>query len=113
MCYRPLRRQATPVGLGQPDRPFFFRILPARIGRVWEQGMIGRIVLTVLIAAWAFAAHAEKRVALVLSAERYEHLRPLANPGNDARAVGEALEALGFEVVAESDRNLKRMRRAL
>ena len=75
--------------------------------------MIGRIVLTVLIAAWAFAAHAEKRVALVLSAERYEHLRPLANPGNDAKAVGDALEKLGFEVIAESDRNLKRMRRAL
>lgn len=72
-----------------------------------------RIVFMLFALTWPFAAQAEKRVALVFSAERYEHLRPLANPGNDAKAVGDALEKLGFEVIAESDRNLKRMRRAL
>ena len=72
-----------------------------------------RIIFVLFALTWPFAAQAEKRVALVFSAERYEHLRPLANPGNDAKAVGDALEKLGFEVIAENDRNLKRMRRAL
>lgn len=59
------------------------------------------------------AALAEKRVALVFSAQDYETIRPLKNPRNDARLVEQALERLGFEVSAESDRDLKRMRRAL
>ena len=34
------------------------------------------------------AALAEKRVALVLAAEDYDFIRPLANPTNDARGDG-------------------------
>ena len=59
------------------------------------------------------AALAEKRVALVFAAQDYETIRPLANPRNDARLIGQALEKLGFEVASESDRDLRRMRRAL
>ena len=33
------------------------------------------------------AALAEKRVALLLAAEDYDFIRPLANPANDARAL--------------------------
>ena len=58
-------------------------------------------------------ALAQKRVALILSAQDYETIRPLNNPRNDARLIGQALESLDFEVSAESDRDLRRMRRAL
>ncbi len=56
---------------------------------------------------------AERRVALVMGADDYEFTRPLSNAVNDARAVEKALERLGFEVLVETDRELKRMRRAL
>ena len=59
------------------------------------------------------AALAEKRVALVLAAEDYSLIRPLTNPANDARAMEDLLEKLDFEVFVETDRDLRRMRRAL
>ncbi|MBX3532331.1 MAG: caspase family protein [Rhizobiaceae bacterium] len=61
----------------------------------------------------AGGAAAERRVALVIGIDRYEHLRPLTNAVNDARAVEDALAALGFEVTSESDRDLRRFRRAI
>lgn len=58
-------------------------------------------------------ALAEKRVALVLAAEDYALIRPLTNPANDARAMEDLLEKLDFEVFVETNRDLRRMRRAL
>lgn len=58
-------------------------------------------------------AFAEKRVALVMGADDYKTIRPLSNAVNDALAIEKALEKLGFEVTLESNRDLKRMRRAL
>lgn len=72
-----------------------------------------RAVVLILMVALASAAHAERRVALLFSAEDYKLLRPLKNPANDARAIEIALKTLDFEVTVETDRNLKRMRRAL
>ncbi len=72
-----------------------------------------RVMMLVFALAVALPAEAAKRVALVFSDEKYEQLRPLSNPDNDARAVARALEAIGFEVTLETDRNLKRMRRAI
>lgn len=73
-----------------------------------------RIVFAaILVVVTASAAFAERRVALVFGADRYEAIRPLANAVNDARAVEEALDALGFEVFSEANRDLRRMRRAL
>ena len=69
-------------------------------------------VLAVALAA-ASDADAAKRAALVFSAQKYEFLRPLKNPGRDAAAVATALERLGFDVTIETDRNLRRMSRAL
>lgn len=71
------------------------------------------VVLIACLAVAPHAAMAEKRVALVFAAQDYETIRPLANPRNDARLIGRALEKLGFEVASESDRDLRRMRRAL
>jgi len=57
----------------------------------------------VLILAWAFVlaapAYAERRVALVIGNDAYEHLPPLQKAVNDARAVGAALEKIGFTVI--------------
>jgi uncharacterized caspase-like protein len=56
---------------------------------------------------------AEKRVALVLAAGDYVHLRPLRNPRSDAALIEVTLDGLGFDVTVETDRDLRRMRRAL
>jgi uncharacterized caspase-like protein len=70
------------------------------------------LVLTLWLCSLT-AALAEKRVALLLAAEDYDFVRPLANPLNDARALEQVLEGLDFEVFVETNRDLKRTRRAL
>lgn len=73
-----------------------------------------RIAIAFLILlVFGGAAFAERRVALVIGADAYRTLRPLDNAVADAVAMRRTLEALGFEVTLESDRDLKRMRRAL
>ncbi|BAV49585.1 peptidase C14 caspase catalytic subunit p20 [Mesorhizobium loti] len=68
--------------------------------------------LLLMIATTATAA-AERRVALVMAEDDYRLVRPLANPIHDGEAMQSALKKLGFEVVLETDRDLRRMRRAL
>lgn len=56
----------------------------------------------VLFQAAGFASQAwaqERRVALVVGANEYRHVTPLATAVNDARAVARRLGELGFEVV--------------
>ena len=74
-----------------------------------------RIALALLLVLLGFAipAMAEKRVALVVAADDYRLLRPLANAVNDGRAIEAALEKIGFSVTLETNRDLRRMRRAL
>ena len=76
--------------------------------------MLRRVFFVVfLFLGLASAALAERRVALVLGVEDYKLIRKLDNPVNDARAVEDLLKGLGFEVWLETDRDLKRTRRAL
>ncbi len=49
------------------------------------------------------AADADRRIALVIGNDRYESLPPLQKAVNDARAVGEGLTKLGFEVLASEN----------
>ncbi|HHZ09493.1 MAG TPA: caspase family protein [Rhizobiales bacterium] len=72
--------------------------------------LILAIFLTLLCVGGAFA---ERRVALVIGADAYRSLRPLDNAVADAVTMRQTLEALGFTVTLETDRDLKRMRRAL
>lgn len=72
-----------------------------------------RALLVIVLAFTASQAVAERRVALVMGADDYEFIRTLDNAVNDARAIEAALEALGFKVLLETDRDLRRMRRAL
>lgn len=46
---------------------------------------------------------AQDRVALVVGISSYENAPPLANPRNDATAIGRRLEALGFDVTLGID----------
>jgi uncharacterized caspase-like protein len=67
-------------------------------------------LLWLVLAAGALPGMAaEKRVALVIGNANYSFVKPLANPGNDARAVGEALTRLGFTVYLDTDVGLALM----
>lgn len=68
------------------------------------------LCLTCLLAA---PARAETRAALVIADEEYRSLRPLGTPVKDALAVEDMLRGLGFDVTVETDRDLRRTRRAL
>ena len=71
------------------------------------------IIAMVLMLAASGVANAERRVALIMAADDYRTLRPLKNAVNDGRAIEAALDRLGFEVFLETNRDLRRMRRAL
>ena len=45
----------------------------------------------------------EKRVALVVGSNNYDHVLNLANPANDAAAISDVLRGMGFEVVESID----------
>ncbi|WP_246501687.1 caspase family protein [Mesorhizobium caraganae] len=66
-----------------------------------------------LMLATTATAVAERRVALVIADDDYRLVRKLSNPVNDGEAMEAALKKLGFEVVLETNRDLRRMRRAL
>ena len=56
---------------------------------------------------------ADGRYALILANSEYEFTTPLRNPVNDANAVRERLEALGFEVHSHFDLGYRAMQRAI
>jgi uncharacterized caspase-like protein len=72
-----------------------------------------RLVVVLLLLLAATAAQAERRVALVMANDDYKIARPLKNAVNDSHAIESTLEKLGFEVTSETNRDLRRMRRAL
>jgi len=58
------------------------------------------IVLAIAVGAWSSAALAQKRIALLIGNKDYKPgVGTLVNPLNDIRVVGEALKAVGFEVL--------------
>jgi len=63
-----------------------------RFGWVW-------IALLVAMLAAAPAAHAQKRVALVVGNSAYQHTSKLTNPKNDAADITAALKKHGFQVI--------------
>lgn len=75
-------------------------------------GLLLRL-LVILLVSLAAPAQAERRVALVMAADDYRLVRPLRNAVSDGRAIQDVLEKLGFEVYSETNRDLRRMRRAL
>ncbi|MGI9452661.1 MAG: SUMF1/EgtB/PvdO family nonheme iron enzyme, partial [Geminicoccaceae bacterium] len=58
-------------------------------------------------------SHAEERIALVIGNSSYEHAPALPNPQNDAVAVGDALENVGFDVRVSVDLDQRGMQAEL
>ena len=61
----------------------------------------------------ASADGAERRLALVIGNSAYRSVGALTNPGNDARAVSEILNAASFEVVRAADLTLEEMQQVI
>src|SRR5271169_3694067 len=59
------------------------------------------------------AATPERRVAFVVGIGAYQNAPRLANPVNDARAIGEALRRLNFQVDEVYDADFRQLSRAL
>ncbi len=55
----------------------------------------------------------QKRVALVIGNAAYQGTSPLRNPVNDAHAMSDALNKLGFQVIEVTDASQKEMNRAI
>ncbi|MGH6816055.1 MAG: SUMF1/EgtB/PvdO family nonheme iron enzyme [Hyphomicrobiaceae bacterium] len=77
----------------------------------------GRGLLPVLFAAalvfGSVAAHAEKRLALVIGIDAYQSLPKLQKAVNDARAMAAVLHELGFTVIAAENPTRREMSRKL
>lgn len=61
------------------------------------------VVAAFALIAWAAAAHAEKRVALVVGNGAYQHATVLSNPANDAQDLAAALGEVGFDTLLGLD----------
>src|SRR5690349_18011643 len=78
--------------------------------------MLKALTIVCLLAASSLLcgeAAAEKRIALVIGNSKYDNVRQLANPANDASAIAELLRRANFDLV-EANNNLNgiEMRRA-
>lgn len=71
-----------------------------------------KLILAFLLVILPAAAMAE-RVALVIGNAAYRAVAPLANPGNDARAVADALDRQGFDVLLATDLSRSALRDTL
>ncbi len=87
------------------------------VSRLIGSGCIWRTLALLLLllpsVAHAQDAKALRGVALVIGNSDYEHLPSLANPAADARAIEALLSDLGFETELSSDRDARRLSRAL
>ena len=72
-----------------------------------------RITATVLLTAAALSANAAERVALIIGMSSYETILPLKNTANDARAIADTLEEIGFDVTTLIDVSGSQMQIAL
>ena len=65
------------------------------------------------LAVTVSSAQEQKRVALVIGNAAYQGASALRNPVNDARAMSNALNALGFQVIEVTDASQKEMNKAI
>src|SRR5262245_35705391 len=74
--------------------------MPAHSGGWFMRGTCRYVslALSVAISLCAASAHAERRLALVVGIDGYEHVTPLQKGVNDARGIASRLSQLGFDV---------------
>ncbi|MBK8458336.1 MAG: caspase family protein [Phyllobacteriaceae bacterium] len=64
-----------------------------------------------VLPAYAEEADELRGIALVIGQSAYSELLALANPGNDAKAIGAMLDGMGFEVTIVTNRDARKLRR--
>ncbi|MBR0799457.1 caspase family protein [Bradyrhizobium jicamae] len=64
-----------------------------------RNGLLSRLIVAAFVLCLGTAAHAEKRVALVIGNSAYQDAPKLPNPAADARLMSDTLSTLGFFVV--------------
>ena len=74
--------------------------------------LIRLIFLAAALLASSAVQAQESRIALVIGNSDYSS-GPLPNPANDAKLVGDALTALGFDVIARRNADQVTMKRAI
>ena len=74
--------------------------------------LVPTLILTLLLAASAWAETAQHRLALVIGNSAYES-SPLKNPVNDATDMATMLKKMGFEVISQLNANQKQMENAI
>ncbi|MDI9849768.1 caspase family protein [Rhodoblastus sp. 17X3] len=75
----------------------------------------------IALAAWSvllwslfsLSAFADKRVALVLGNSAYAHVTKLSNPANDAHDLAETLRGLDFDVISQTNADMRALDSAL
>ncbi|AXI41344.1 caspase family protein [Sulfitobacter sp. SK011] len=72
-----------------------------------------RALIILMSMTFASSALAERRVALVIGNSDYQHAARLPNPQNDARAIGDKLSQIGFEVFLHENLGGQQFRVAL
>jgi Caspase domain/PAN domain len=65
------------------------------------------------VLSFQVAVQAQNKMALVIGNSRYSQLPALANPANDAKLLGENLQALGFTVTSVTDQSQAQMKSAI
>jgi hypothetical protein len=73
--------------------------------------MLRKFLFALVVLATPGAA--AERVALVIGMASYEHVEPLGNTLNDARAIADTLDAIGFDVMREMDVTGEQLRQAV
>lgn len=76
------------------------------------QKYVQALFLLLIFSQVAWASEERSKTALVIGNSGYA-VQPLKNPINDAKAIGEQLKSLGFDVVTLFDGNQKQMQRAV
>ncbi|SEO07627.1 Caspase domain-containing protein [Bradyrhizobium sp. OK095] len=67
--------------------------------------ILAALGLAASVSGFAFPAHAEKRVALVVGNNDYRNVPKLLKAVNDARTMGDTLKQLGFSVMVAENQN--------
>ena len=77
------------------------------------KGILFALGFAILMVLPAHASFAQERIALIIGNSTYEYADILPNPGNDAAAMGAALEDVGFDVDINTDLDQRGMQAAL
>jgi hypothetical protein len=86
-----------------------FAFAQSGMSRIFK--LLAALLVLILLGLTAGAAHAEKRIALVIGNAEYQ-VGALNTPANDAGLIAQTLQASGFDVVGARDLDQDSLRRA-